>query len=71
MGRAARSVRGVTISVVLRIASQALAAGRLAGEVELVDTGERAVIRNADELLALLRGKDGEPQEAREKTDAA
>lgn len=61
----------MTVSVVLRIASQALAAGRLAGEVELVETGERAVVRNADELVALLRGKDGALQEAREGTDAA
>ncbi len=61
----------MTVSVVLRIASQALAAGRLAGEVELVDTGERAVVRNADELVALLRSKNGEAQEARGETDAA
>jgi hypothetical protein len=45
----------MTISVVLRLADAALAAGRLAGEVELVATGEREVIRSAEELMAFLR----------------
>jgi hypothetical protein len=45
----------MTISIVLRVADAALDAGRLAGEVELVATGERAVVRNADELVAFLR----------------
>jgi hypothetical protein len=57
----------VTISLVLRLAPEALAAGRLAGEAELVETGERTVIRDAGELVAFLRrdtGDDGEPSAA-------
>ena len=46
----------MTIALVLRVAPEALAAGRLAGEAELVETGERAVVRNADELVAFVRG---------------
>jgi hypothetical protein len=46
----------VTVSVVLRIADAALAAGRLAGEAELVATGERTVVRDAGELIAFLSG---------------
>jgi hypothetical protein len=46
----------MTISVVLRVAPAALDAGRLAGEAELVATGERRVVRNAHELLAFLAG---------------
>jgi hypothetical protein len=45
----------MSVSVVLRIADAALAAGRLAGEAELVATGERAVVKDADELLAFVR----------------
>ncbi|MHB1568100.1 MAG: hypothetical protein ACYCXW_15470 [Solirubrobacteraceae bacterium] len=29
--------------------------GRLAGQVELVDTGEQAIVHSAEELLAYLR----------------
>jgi hypothetical protein len=47
----------MTISVVLRLAEQALATGRLAGEVHLVASGERAEIRDAEELVAFLRGE--------------
>lgn len=54
MGRPPRSFGCVTVSVVLRLASAALDAGRLAGEVELVATGERGVVRSVDELLAFL-----------------
>jgi hypothetical protein len=46
----------MTISVVLRLVDSALDAGRLAGEAELVATGERRVVRNAQELLAFLAG---------------
>jgi hypothetical protein len=55
VGRGVRTVIGVTISVVLRVADAALAAGRLAGEAELVATGERAVVRDAGELISFLR----------------
>jgi hypothetical protein len=52
----------MTVSVVLRIADAALAAGRLAGEAELVATGERVVVKDADELLAFVRRPRGEQQ---------
>jgi hypothetical protein len=45
----------MTISLVLRVAPEALAAGRLAGEAEVVETGERTVVRDAEELVAFLR----------------
>ncbi len=44
----------VTVSVVLRLAPAALAAGRLAGEAELVATGERATVRDAEELVRFV-----------------
>jgi hypothetical protein len=49
----------MTISLVLRVAPEALAAGRLAGEAELVQTGARAVVRDAAELIAFLREAEG------------
>lgn len=45
----------MAISVVLRLVEQALRAGRLAGEVEVVETGERRVVKDADELVRFLR----------------
>jgi hypothetical protein len=45
----------MAISVVLRLVEQALRAGRLAGEAEIVQTGERVVVRDADELVRFLR----------------
>ena len=45
---------GVTHSVVLRLSPEPLLAGRLAGEVELVATGRRGVVSDADELYRLL-----------------
>jgi hypothetical protein len=50
----------MTVSVVLRLAEQALAAGRLAGEAEVVETGERTVVRDADGLVRFL-GSLGSP----------
>jgi len=39
--------------------------GRLVGQVEVVDTGEQAIIHSAEELLAYLRprcrGRDASP----------
>jgi hypothetical protein len=55
----------MTISVVLRLVELAVASGRLAGEAQLVQSGERAEIRDADELLAFVQ-RVGEP--AREET---
>lgn len=44
----------MTISVVLRIPPAAVAAGRFAAEAEIVATGERTVVRSAEELIAFL-----------------
>ncbi|HEY7179488.1 MAG TPA: hypothetical protein VH305_09955 [Gaiella sp.] len=44
----------MTVSVVLRLADAALDAGRLAGEAELVATGERTTVRDADELIRFV-----------------
>ncbi|MFN0154448.1 MAG: hypothetical protein ACKVUT_08715 [Gaiella sp.] len=44
----------MTFSVVLRVAEAALTSGRLAGEAEIVATGERAVVRDAGELIRFL-----------------
>jgi hypothetical protein len=57
----------MTISVVLRLVEQALACGRLAGEAEIVETGERAAVRDADELVQFLR--DPRPQPAQRTTE--
>ena len=46
----------MTISVVLRLVEQALDSGRLAGEAEIVETGERATVRDATELLTFVTG---------------
>jgi hypothetical protein len=54
----------MTVSVVLRLIEQALATGRLAGEAELVATGERAVVKDADELLAFVRRSRPDPAAA-------
>jgi len=55
VGRLPPTVVAMAISVVLRVAGSALANGRLAGEAEIVATGERAVVRDAEDLLAFLR----------------
>ena len=47
----------MTVSVVLRLAEQALAAGQLAGEVEVVETGERRVVRDAEGLVTFLASR--------------
>jgi hypothetical protein len=52
----------MTISLLLRLVPEALAAGRLAGEAQHVETGKRAVVRDVDELIAFLRGEDRKPQ---------
>lgn len=44
----------MTVSVILNLSQQALSAGRLAGSAEIVSTGERRVIRDAEELVAFL-----------------
>ncbi len=57
MGRLASSVVRVTISVVLRLVERALAGGRLAGEAEIVETGERGTVRDGAELVDFLNRK--------------
>jgi hypothetical protein len=46
----------MTVSLLLRLAAEALASGRLAGEAVLVETGERAVVRDAQELVEFVCG---------------
>lgn len=43
----------MTVSLVLRLVA-GRAPGELAGEVEIVDSGERTVIRNVEDLLAIV-----------------
>ena len=73
MGRLGPTVERVTISVVLRVATAALDAGRLAGEAELVATGERATVRDAEELVRFLshaaRERPGGPLDLRAGTE--
>jgi hypothetical protein len=53
----------VTVSVVLRLVDAAIHAGRLTGEAELVATGERTVVRSAEELVAFVRRAAPAPRE--------
>ena len=53
--RPAASIVSMTISVVLRLALPALREGRLAGQLEIVEDGTRVVIRDADELVDVVR----------------
>jgi hypothetical protein len=43
------------MSIVLRLNEKRLADGELAGEVEVVDDGQRVLIRTTDELMTFLR----------------
>jgi len=45
----------VSFSVLLRLLPGPLAAGCLVGELEVVATGERALVRSTEELVAYLR----------------
>ena len=54
------TTRATTVTVVLRLARAELLAGRLVGGAELVASGERAVVRDAQELLEFLRERGGE-----------
>lgn len=57
MRRRPSSVGLVTVPVLLRLLREPLAAGRLVGEAELVETGERILIRDARQLIACLRDR--------------
>lgn len=45
----------MTISVLLRLVDDELAAGRLVGEAQLVESGTVAIFRSIGELMDLLR----------------
>jgi hypothetical protein len=54
-GTPARARWHMTLSVLLRLLPGPLAAGQLVGEVEVVRTGDRAKVRNTQELVAYLQ----------------
>ena len=58
----------MTISIVLRLALQALSEGRLAGQVEIVEDGTRIVVRDADELVDAVRRHMAEADPVRSTT---
>lgn len=45
----------MTVSVLLRLITETLAEGRVAGQAEIVDTGEAMVFRDQDEMVAFLQ----------------
>lgn len=53
----------MTVSVVLRLLHTAIVRGELAGEAELVATGEKQVVRDAHELVAFVRDRCEEREE--------
>ena len=57
MGRV--PARATTVTVVLRLATAELHAGHLVGGAELVATGERVIVRDAQELIEFLRERGG------------
>ncbi len=46
---------GASVSVVMHLVERALDQGRLAGEVEVVETGARSMVRDTDELVAFVQ----------------
>ncbi len=60
----------MNVSVLLRLVPGALTEGRVAGHAEVVDTGETAVFKDLEEMVAFLRSAgsrdlmDGPPPEA-------
>lgn len=47
----------MSVSVILRLLERSLASGQLAGEVEIVGTGERAVVATTEDLVRFLLAK--------------
>jgi hypothetical protein len=47
----------MSVAVMLRLAPEALAEGRLAGEAELVTTGERTLVASAEQLVSFLSSR--------------
>ena len=46
---------GTSVAVVLHLVEHALEEGRLAGEAEIVESGARAIVRDADDLVGFVR----------------
>lgn len=46
---------GASVSVVMHLVEQALDQGRLAGEVEIVETGAKSMVRDESELIAFVQ----------------
>ena len=46
---------GASVSLVMHLVEEALDQGRLAGEVEVVETGARSMVRDAGELVAFVQ----------------
>lgn len=53
-GSAVRTVASMLVSYVVRLVTEALEEGRVAGEVQSVTTGERQAVRDSEELIAVL-----------------
>lgn len=53
----------MSVSVILRLATEAIAEGRLAGEAEIVATGDRVVVTSAEQLVAFLSLRLGKERE--------
>jgi hypothetical protein len=48
----------VSIAIVLHLVEDALRAGEVVGDVEIIETGENRRVRSAAELLSFLRESD-------------
>lgn len=46
---------GASVSVVMHLVEEALERGRLAGEVQVVETGASSIVRDTDELVAFVQ----------------
>jgi hypothetical protein len=53
----------MTVSILVRLVSSVVSGRRVAGEVEVVATGERQIFRDADELLAILTAQSDQAAE--------
>lgn len=51
--------RAMSVSVLLRLVPDALAEGRLAGQAEIVETGESVLFHDADEIASFVRERLG------------
>ena len=53
----------MTVAVLLRLVSGQQASGRVAGHLEIVDTGETEVFKDEQEMLAILERVSGPTKE--------